>query len=79
MCYDFIANVFYDVQWNYLQSNETDLWWHSRELKLSACKTDGVKRTKRVMCIMFTFYFAGQIKRQNKNLRWIEDRREYGG
>ena len=80
LLHNVIANVVLcDVEWNYLHSDETDIWWHIRELKLSTCKTGGVKRTKRVMYIIFTFCFAGQIKREKKNLRWIEDRREYEG
>jgi len=61
--HNFIANVvLYVVQENYLHSYETDIWWHIRELRLSTCKTDGVKWTNREMYIIFTFYFAGQIK-----------------
>jgi len=78
--HNFIANiVLYDVQYNYLHSDETDIWWQIQELRLSTCKTDGVRRSKRVMYIFFTFYFAGQIKREKKSSRWIEERREYEG
>jgi hypothetical protein len=38
--------------------------------------TDGVKSTKRVSNIVFTSYFAGQMKREEKSLRWKEERRE---
>jgi hypothetical protein len=40
------------------------------------CKTDGVKRPKRVIYIIFTFYFAAQVKREQKKWGWKQDRRE---
>ena len=71
LCFMMFSRIIY--------SDETDIWWHTRELRHSICKRDGVKRTKRVMYIIFTFYFAGQIIREKKNFRWIKDRREYEG